>query len=542
MNKLHGIQFCTFLFLLMIGQSVFAQQIEWSKPYEMSSAFNTNEVFHSSEEGFYVVQKYKDKDYYFQRKLVHYNKQFETTEGTENFDLSYQGVKARYQFGISVQGEPYFCYWANDIDKQHASFLIDALEVDSIRGNHNPISLFEVDYTDKIYDNEGFRCLPSEDQSKWLFYTKRPYSKKEKAEIEIHIGSPDFKEFTTGIATLSGEASMWSIEDVVDAIVDNQGNAYLLSKGYKTKVKKEEKKKGTRFVYSLVKMDKEGNVKILDTLKVLEPKDSAIIVSAKLSLNKKTNMVSCIGTFKTPRGQVAILKYSLETDDWSRSNGVVISYPQKFVEKTAASRREIKKKKKLGLENYKIKTIIEQDNGDKIVFAEQQYTKVFVDKSEGRQELHRLNNIYVAKLLASDSIEWISLLVKRQTAGANGYTDLPRKLYSFSAFQKDSTVHILYNELESNLAIEEELKLKAVDFNSPKDCGVVHCGLNANSGSILYRKSLSQLKDNGVAIYPKAAILQEDNSLLLLGMKPEQGTKKSAYYRFGRLQLTMNNK
>jgi len=535
MNKLHCIPFCTFLLLMMLGEGVFAQEMEWSESYEMSSVFNTNEVVHASKEGFYVVEKYKDEHFYFQKRLVHYNKKFEAKEGVERFDLDYKGVKTKYQFGISVKGQGYLCFLANDEGRQSANFLIDALNVDSLKGNHRPVSLFEVDYKDKKYDQGGFKCLSSEDQSKWLFYAKRPYSKKEKAEIEMHIGGSDFNEFSTAVAKLSQKASKWTIDDVVDAVVDNSGNAYLLCKSYKTKDKKEEKKKGTRFVYSLVKMDKDAKVKVLDTLKILQAKDSAIVISAKLSLNNKTNTVSCIGTFKTPRKEVAIFRYRLDKEDWSK--GVVIAYPKAFVEKTAVSRREKKKKKKLGLENYKIETIIEQANGDKIILAEQHYTKVFVDKSEGRQELHRLNNIYVAKLLASDSIQWISLIHKRQTGGAGGYTNLPRKLYSFSAFQQDSVVHILYNELESNLTVENELKLKVVDYNAPKDCGVVHCGVNATSGEVLYKKSLSQLKENGVAIYPKAAILQEDNSLLLLGMKPNQKGGRKAYYRYGRLQL-----
>lgn len=68
----------------------------------------------------------------------------------------------------------------------------------------------------------------------------------------------------------------------------------------------------------------------------------------------------------------------------------------------------------MGFQNYKIKTIWEQADGTQLVFAEQHYIKVYWDKLEGRQELHQINDILVAKLAENDTILWARIIPKRQ--------------------------------------------------------------------------------------------------------------------------------
>ena len=218
------------------------------------------------------------------------------------------------------------------------------------------------------------------------------------------------------------------MKDVVDAVVDNEGNAYLLCKLYKGKLKKEEKKKGTRYVYTIIKMDNTAKITVLDTLKVLEAKDSAIVISAKLSVNNRNKVVRCTGNFKTPNNTTELFYIRLDGNNWM--NETSIYYPPEFVKKTYATQKQKNKKKKLGLENYKIKNILELDNGEKIIFAEQHYIKVYDDKSEGRQALHTLHNIFVARVSSNDSIQWIKLLPKRQTGGGEEDIQICQKNYT----------------------------------------------------------------------------------------------------------------
>ena len=181
------------LLLLSSSQTVFSQKIAWSEPVEMSSVFNTNEIIQASSENIYIAHKYKDKEYYFRQKLGHYNQRFEKKERAAAFDLDYKGIKADYQFGLSVQGKPYLCFLAHDKITQKISCLVDELNTKTLKSSQHPIRLFEVDYNKKNYDFEGFKSCASQDESKWLFYGKMPYyNKKDKAQIGMFVANANF--------------------------------------------------------------------------------------------------------------------------------------------------------------------------------------------------------------------------------------------------------------------------------------------------------------------------------------------------------------
>jgi len=273
----------------------------------------------------------------------------------------------------------------------------------------------------------------------------------------------------------------------------------------------------------------DSTMQILDTLKVLSPQDSAIVVSAKLSLNT-SGAITCLGTYKLPRKKAGL--FSLNIEKAFSELPVVIDYPNEVIASEAKMPRKIKKKKHISLKNYKIKSIFEQADGAQIIVAEQHYINVYWDKSEGRQEQHKLNNILLAKIV-DQKIEWAKVLPKRQRAGAEGYTNVPEKLYSFYAFLQEDDIHILYNELQENLNVTDEYQLEAGYYNKPKNCHLVHCKVDLNSGVLKSKESVLELKKDGVAIYPKETKVLEDGNLLLLGVKPEYRLKEPSYIRFG---------
>lgn len=523
--------------LLALANTAWTQQIKWSENYEMSSIFNENKIIQASTDGFYVLQNYKDANYYYQKTIGFYDLNFNKREGTEPLEFWLDSTKGKYQFAVPTETSPILFYTAKSDKEQIEGLFARNLDSSTLSLDlGNKVKRISTrTYNSKLNPQDDYRYCVSPDRSKWLFYNRIPYSKKEKGSIGTVL--VDFSEDKgwLGLATspqdieLNQAADILTSSDVVDAVVDNNGRSYLLCKLYKSKNKKEERKIGTRYIYTLIQRDK-GKVSVLDTLKVLTAKDSAMIVSAKLSVNKVTGAITCLGTYKLPRKKAGL--FSLNLTQGFSGAPIILDYPNEILAQEAQMPRKLKKKKHLSLKNYKVKSIFEQADGTQIIVAEQHYINVYWDKSEGRQELHELNNILLAKIV-DDTITWAKVLPKRQKAGGEGYTNVPEKLYSFFAFQQEDTLHVLYNELTENLNIVDEYKLKAGYYNKPKDCQLVHCTVALSSGALLNKASVLGLEEAGVAVYPQATKVLEDGSLLLFGGKPEYKPKEPSYIRFG---------
>lgn len=520
--------------LIAMTTSAWTQEMKWSETYEMNSIFNENNIIQASIDGFYVLQNYKNADYYYQQKIGLYTLDFKKQEADKPMEFLHDNVKGRYQFAMAGVSSPYVGYAVDQVEEQKETLFIKLINPNSLSPINLAKKLLEIDYKDKIKPKDGYRYCASPDGSRFLFYGQMPYEKKGKGngKISLLLTDSKFEALGTAVAEMNQESGILTVNDVVDAVVDNSGRVYLLCKIYKGKDKKEEKKQGTRFVYSLVEMDYSANsaMQILDTLTVLTPQDSAIIVSAKLSINNTSGAITCMGTYKLPRKKAGL--FSVDAQKAFSELPVLLDYPEEVLALEARMPRKVKKKKHLSLKNYKIKSIFEQADGTQIIVAEQHYINAYWDKSEGRQEQHKLHNLFVAKI-NKQKIEWARVLPKRQRAGAEGYSNVPHKLYSFYAFQRKGEIHLLYNEMKENLAITDEFKLEKGYYNKPKDCDLVHCKIDLSSGVLKSKESVLGLKEDGVAIYPNETKVLNDGSLLLLGVKPEYSLKEPSYIRFG---------
>lgn len=521
--------------MIAMTTTAWAQGIKWSENYPMNSIFNKNEIVQASTDGFYVLQNYKDANYYYEQSIGFYTLGFEKKEGIKPMNFLQNKLQGNYQFALSVGSVPYVAYSVDDVAVEKETLFINAIETKTLGLSSMSTQLMEIDYKDKIKPKGGYRYCASEDGSKFLFYAQQPYekkAKKEKGAIDLLLLDAEFKELGRGVVKLNQKAEILGLEDIVDVVIDKNGLVYLLCKIYKNKDKKEEKKIGKRFVYSLIQMDchSKTKVQVLDTLKVLSPQDSAIVVSAKLSINPTSGAITCLGTYKLPRKKAGL--FSVNAQQAFSEMPVVMNYPEAVHALEAKMPRKIKKKKHLSLKNYKIKSIFEQNDGTQIIVAEQHYINVYWDKSEGRQEQHKLHNLLVAKL-ANQEIVWAKVLPKRQRAGAEGYTNVPEKLYSFYAFQRKGDLHILYNELKENLEITNEFELEKGYYNKPKNCQLVHCKIDLNSGDLKEKEPVLSLAEDGVAVYPRETKILNDGSLLFLGVKPEYSLKELSYVRFG---------
>ncbi len=522
--------------IISLTFTIKGQELKWSAPYEMSSLFNSIEIIEAKEGPLIIAYKYKDEKYYWQQKLRYYDPNSKQKEKGEIPEIQHEGKHCKYLSGFTIGEITYLNYSIYNKEEEKTSYLIRALSTKP--GSKEGIlkKIFEISHKDK-FKHSGIRICQSEDRSKLLYYYILPYLKGEKARIGLRMYNNNLELISEGTATMQIKSSKVSLKDITDVVTDNDGNNCLLLKQYKGKVKKEEKKKGTRYIYSLIKMDKRSKVSITDSLKVLSSKDSAIIISAKLSVNNKTNLISCTGNFKTRTKGTALFSYYPYADTEKKA---IISYPASIITSSFASRKQKNRKKKFGLEHYKIKNIFEQHSGDKIIIAEQHYIKVYEDKSEGRQELHFAYNTIIIRLSMSDTITWVSRINKRQTGGGNGYTDIPWKLYSCFAYQEDEEIHVLYNETEQNIKETDEQKLAISDYNLPEKCVLVHYTIKLKTGESTKTVSPFGDNDNKTAIIPKATKVLSDKSIFFTGIQFGRNNQEKPKYILGRYKKNIN--
>lgn len=515
--------------LLIIVTESWAQRIDWSESYDMSSVYNTNEIIHADAKDVFVLHTYKDKNYYIRKKIAAYTTEWTQSNRKEGMGLE-KGVRCQKVFANNQQ--LYMGYTKVEKGTNMEQFFVAPLNANTLTANlENAVELFKLSYKDKQYDAEGYGYTVSPNGQQHLFYGKMPYDKKAKAQIGFLVVNSDLKKKQTGMATLTQVAEKVSVNDVTDAVVDDLGNAYLLCKLYRSKDKKEERKIGMRYVYTIMKMDKDAKVQVLDTLDILNPEDSAMVVSAKLSLNTTMNQVYCVGTYKRPQHRAALFSYRL--DDGLRKKGQSMEYATSLLDAMHISEKERQKKKRLGIEKYKIKQILEQEDGTQLVLLEQHYIKVFMDKSEGRQEIHQLNNILALKINDSQEIEWATLIPKRQKGGGVGFSGI-EKGYSFFGYLNGEVLNILYNETAENLEQEEETKLSFIDYNLRNKANLIHKQIDLNTGNIIKEQTLVNAAKEAVMIHPTASIVLPDGSVLLSGTLPEKNFKDKAKFRMGR--------
>lgn len=513
-----------FIFCWTILASYTQAQILWTNPQTMSSVYNQQEIIHTNSKGFLSLYRYKDKQYIFQQRLDYYNNQLEL-EKSRLLDTCDNSSKKETLLGFFELNKTLYSYFLNtNLEESKEQFFVHSLD-----SKKPPVLLFD------IGDNyhQSYKISSSPNQSKLLIYYQLATDKKENAKLHLLVFDDNFNLLTDKKINLSQKSNSFDINDISEAIIKDDGAAVLLYKRYKHQEKREEKKQGPLFVFSLINLSKDGIISSLDTLQIQTPKDSAVLISATLFLDASTQDIHCIGTFGGAKEHYALFDYN--TTENNAEKAVIINYPASFVDSSVVSPRLSQKKKKMGLENYKIKQILPQQNGDKIILAEQVYSYVYFDKTEGRQETHRLNNIALIRISA-DTVQWVQSLAKRQKGGGVGYTNIPLKLYSFYAFQKEEKVVILYNDLESNLDIKEEMELKPIDWNNPKDGSLIACQIDLKDGTLLSKKSIYTLENSQHFFVPSSAKKMLDKSIYFIGFKPEKQAKNNATYHFGKIE------
>jgi len=142
--------------IITITSTTWAQQITWSENYQMQSIFNANEIIQATSEGFYVLQNYKNANYYYEQHVSFYNLDFEKRQTAQPLEFVDGNLKGRYEFSLSLKNLPYVAYSVDNVAKQKEVLYMNALKSSTLELENTPTKLLEIKYENKIKPKGGF--------------------------------------------------------------------------------------------------------------------------------------------------------------------------------------------------------------------------------------------------------------------------------------------------------------------------------------------------------------------------------------------------
>ena len=497
------------------------QSITWGPAYERSSLFNQQSIVHIGTEQMLVWQHYKNPEYYWKYKALRYDENLVQTASDSPIQFDYQGISGTYQISQYQNNQWNFYYtifqpvttkellcWTT-INPQTLALETNVQIIDSI---HYPTKFGRTKYQ-----------LGKAPNNQTLLYGLLPQAHKQAAQLLVYQLDKAGKSIHQQQISIPQEAGLLLLEDIKDAILSSQGSAYFLCKFYHKKNRKEEKKSELPYHYALLQIDATGAVSWQDNLNITNQVDSSELVSAHLYSNPNLEQIYCVGTYRRPIG-AGMFQWNL-SDQSLRT----IAYPQSL-KHTQIER----KSKKIGLQSYKIQQGFPQQDGGFLAVAEQQYTKVYWDKSEGGQILQQVHDILLMKWDVQGKLLWYHNIPKRQRAGGEGYTAMQETWYSFNALEQEQTIHLFYNDLPENKNVAAEL-LATGYYNQPQALQCWHYCLHTQTGELITAQPLDSPKD--WLIYPQKIQIRPDGKVILAALQLATSAKEKVKIRWGYCSL-----
>lgn len=499
----------------------YSQTIDWGPSYERSSLFNEQQIVQIKEDGCLVWQYYKDPQYYFKYKALQYDQQGKQQASAAPLVFKYQDQNGQYQANQYKENQWRFYYTVVQEEAGKELLCWTSLDLETLDLESSQQLLSTIDYN-KAHGRSTYQIGQSSNQQT-LLYGLLPQARKEPGQLFVQVLNAAGQVTTRQQIQVPQEASLLLLKDIQDAFLTTEGTAYLLCKFYHKKSRKEEKKMGIPYHYALLQVTAKGEVTWQDSLGI-STQDSSIIVSARLYQAPNEGAIYCVGSYKTPSNG-GLFQWAIEQP----AAITTLAYPAGLKRKPTAQ-----KSKKITLQTYKIKQWLPQEAGSYLAIAEQQYTKVYWDKSEGQQALHQLHDILLMKWNKQGELLWYHNIAKRQRGGGDGFTTMKETWYSFAAFEQAGQVHVFYNDLPENKQVEPEL-LQIGYYNQPQTLDCWHYRLDQKTGELIAAQPLEAAKD--WLVYPQKIRLLPNGQVLLAALKPTVSIKEKALLRWGKFSL-----
>ncbi len=347
-----------------------------------------------------------------------------------------------YEGLVETQGKYYFFYssWSGKKTKQERLYY---REIDFKSGTFKGEAKKLIDYNGRLTNfyrtksyhftlgmkNENvpkFNILVSKDKSKILIqYLKKLEGKEVLDIIDVNVFDISFNKIWSKTYTIPYH---WRKMTMVDNLIDNEGNIFML-----TSIMNKSKKGEEYYHLELFKMNNNLNKIAITPIQL----DNIFIDIVILNqLNKK---------------ELILAGYYQNTVDNNGPNGFFIQKISKTGELISNKkyeisaeiinqykRKAIKKKKGKPYDEFAINhIIINTDNS--ITIVGEAYYSYSVSSPDGGYSLHYYNDILVSKIKPNGDLDWIKKIPKRQRGSNNGQGGM-----SYTYFKRNDNLYFTY--------------------------------------------------------------------------------------------------
>ena len=299
-------------------------------------------------------------------------------------------------------------------------------------------------------------------------------------------------------------------------ICDDKGNAYVLGRLYKDKVR-EQKRGKQNYSYHLLSYTNKGETSVDYEIKL----DDKFITDISFSIADNGDILA--GGYFSKKGTYSVdgaFYLALNAETKAIKTTSFKEFDIDFITQGMTEKEEKKARKKdekgkdQELFEYELHNIIKRSDGGVILIGEQYYVKVFTTfngKSTTTSYDYHYHNIIIVNIDGAGKIEWAQTIPKRQISTNDGgfYS-------SFALAVTDDKLRFIYNDNRENLKPKKQGYIKNYTFRD-KD-GIVTLATIDKEGKVTLEALINDA-DIEVGIRPKVCNQINDHEILLFGEK-----------------------
>ena len=495
-----------FIVLALISQSVQAQldfvDIEWSDEEPTSRNSTLNDIVGYDETGIYALKLQTSNSLFFKNSqftLEHYNKSLKKTR-TVLIDLKLQNRRTLFEGIYQFGGRLFLFSSQNDKDERKNKLYVQLIDKKTLKPSRDRAELANIGYKNK--NNDGrFGIKLSRDSTMMLISYDLPYKYGSPERFGVQVYDRRFKKIWSKEIELPYSDQLFKIADYK---VDRNGNAYVLGKVFKDKLK--ERRKGKpNYKYHIIAYTEKGEgvkeykfsfeEKFITDMQ-FEIRDGDIVASGFYS---DRGSVSIKGSFYLEvDGETKILK----NKDFKDFNFEELT--DFLNEKQAEKGRE--------LYQYDLKDLILRDDGGAYLIAEQFYIKVsnYTDPSGFVRSDYKYyyNDLGVVNIDPTGKIKWIKRISKKQITTNDG------GFYSSYAFSRyNNKLYLIFNDHPKNL--EKISDDRVNNFQRGKNSTVAIVQIDDEGNMV--KEQLFNTRDANIITRPKVSEQVSRNEMVIYG-------------------------
>jgi hypothetical protein len=366
--------------------------------------------------------------------------------------------------------------------------------------------------------NDGdFQYRMSRDNSKLMIYYQLPFKKKDYETYGFQVYDLTMKKLWQNEYTLPYIDGLFGTDKVS---VDDQGNAYVLGKLYKDKVKERVKGKAN-YDFHIFAYKNAGK----DTKEYTTAIEGKFITDISFTISDSGDII-CAGFYSEKAGNGIRGCFYLAIDSKTKSvkTSNMKDFGIDFITQYMSARQEKKAKKKEDkgedqeIYNYDLDNMVLRDDGGVIVVGEQYYIEARTITTMGANGsmssrtvyYYHYNDVIVINISPKGIIEWAQKIPKIQvTAEDGGFYS------SYAMTVKDDKLYIIFNDSKDNYSLKPGASYK--NFEMGKDAIVTMVTVDKSGNT--KREALFGHEDVEIITRPKVCEQISANEMLIYGQK-----------------------